>query len=91
MMCGPNCCCPAHKVAAALVWIGAINWGLVGFFNWNLVHALFGMWPMVERVIYAVVGLCALFMCCRSMCKRCKMCDMKGGDKMMGGSDMKKM
>lgn len=43
----------------ALVVIGALNWGLVGFFNWNLVDALFGkMW--IARGIYMLVGLAGL-------------------------------
>lgn len=50
------------KVAYVLAIIGAINWGLVGFFNWNLVDALFGGTvaldsSIVSRIIYAVVGL----------------------------------
>ena len=37
--------------------IGALNWGLVGFFNWNLVDAIFGA---ASRVVYALVGLAGL-------------------------------
>lgn len=45
--------------------IGAINWGLIGFFNFNLVDAIFGGGAReatsgVSRVIYALVGLCGL-------------------------------
>ena len=43
-----------------LVIIGAVNWGLIGFFNWNLVEALFGF-SWFARVIYALVGLAGLF------------------------------
>jgi uncharacterized membrane protein YuzA (DUF378 family) len=48
-----------------LAIIGAINWGLVGFFNFNLVGAIFGGGPHVHssalsRVIYAIVGLAGL-------------------------------
>jgi uncharacterized protein len=39
--------------------IGGINWGLVGFFDFNLVGSIFG--PTVSRVIYALVGICALY------------------------------
>lgn len=42
--------------------IGGINWGLVGFFDYNLVDAIFG--PnlyVISRVIYAVVGLASLY------------------------------
>ena len=38
--------------------IGAINWGLIGFFNYNLVSGIFGaQLAVVSRIIYAVVGL----------------------------------
>ena len=40
--------------------IGAINWGLVGFFNFNLVSWIFGNTSWITRVIYALVGLCGL-------------------------------
>jgi hypothetical protein len=48
-------------VAWILVVIGAINWGLVGFFNWNLVDAIFGAGSVVSRIIYALVGLAGLW------------------------------
>lgn len=66
-----KCMCSGHKVMAALVWVGALNWGLVGFFDWNLVHALVGGWPSVERIVYALVGLCALLMLAKEKCKPC--------------------
>jgi len=66
--------CPAHKVAAALVLVGALNWGLVGGFNWNLVNALLGNWPMAEKVVYILVGLSAVAMLLVGKCKRCACC-----------------
>ncbi len=50
---------------ATLAIIGAINWGLVGFFNFNLVDAIFGggsreLTSTVSRVVYAIVGLAGL-------------------------------
>ena len=43
--------------------IGAINWGLIGFFNFNLVSFLFGSMTWLSRIIYAIViqenGICA--------------------------------
>lgn len=50
------------KLMAVLAIIGAINWGLIGFFNWNLVDAIFGGGSREEtsaigRLIYSVVGL----------------------------------
>lgn len=49
-----------QKVALIFTIIGAINWGLVGLFNFNLVSALFGSIPMLMNVIYIIVGLCGL-------------------------------
>lgn len=43
--------------------IGAINWGLIGFFNFNLVSWLFGSMSWVSRIVYAIVGLCGLYLC----------------------------
>lgn len=45
-----------------LVIIGAINWGLIGFFNFNLVAFLFGSMSWISRIIYALVGLCGLYL-----------------------------
>ena len=44
-----------------LVVIGAINWGLVGFFKFDLVKTLFGDLTLFSRIIYAVIGLCGLY------------------------------
>jgi uncharacterized membrane protein YuzA (DUF378 family) len=48
-------------VAFVLVIVGALNWGLVGFFNYNLVDAIFGTGSTVSAIIYAVVGLSGLY------------------------------
>ncbi|MCL2396928.1 MAG: DUF378 domain-containing protein [Defluviitaleaceae bacterium] len=45
-----------------LIVIGAINWGLIGFFQFDLVAAIFGgMSAWVSRVIYALIGLAGLY------------------------------
>lgn len=44
-----------------LVIIGAVNWGLIGFFGFDLVATLFGPLSAVSRVIYALVGLAGLY------------------------------
>jgi hypothetical protein len=44
-----------------LLLIGGINWGLIGFFDFNLIDAIFGHLTVVSRVIYAVVGIAALY------------------------------
>ena len=50
-----------YQTAFALVIIGAINWGLVGFFDYNLVDALFGSGSALARIVYALVGLSAVY------------------------------
>ena len=67
--------CTAHKIAWVLVIVGALNWGLVGAFNINLVNMILGSWSMVERVVYILVGLSAIFMFFTGSCKGCKMCE----------------
>lgn len=44
-----------------LLLIGGLNWGLVGFFSYDLVASLFGATSMISRVIYGLVGLSALY------------------------------
>ncbi|MBS5937052.1 DUF378 domain-containing protein [Clostridium sartagoforme] len=44
-----------------LVIIGAVNWGLIGFFQFNLVDNLFGVASIFSRVIYALVGVAGLY------------------------------
>ena len=50
------------KVAWALVIIGALNWGLVGFFDWDLVAKIFGDMTTLSRIVYDLVGLSALYL-----------------------------
>lgn len=48
--------------ALTLVIIGAVNWGLIGFFQFDLVAALFGgMDSLISRVVYALVGLSGIY------------------------------
>jgi uncharacterized protein len=48
-------------IALLLVIIGAVNWGLIGFFDFNLVSALFGEMSTFSRIIYALVGIAGLY------------------------------
>lgn len=48
-------------VAMILLIVGGVNWGLVGLFNFDLVAALFGEMSTVSRIVYALVGLSALY------------------------------
>lgn len=45
-----------------IVLIGAINWGLIGFFGFDLVSFLFGNMSWLSRIIYGLVGLCGLYL-----------------------------
>ena len=65
-----------HMVAFLLLFVGGLNWGLVGLFNFNLVTFLLGNWPMVERVVYILVGLSAVYIMVGHK-KDCKICSMK--------------
>lgn len=48
-------------IVAILLVIGGLNWGLVGLFHFNLVNFLFGSLPAIERIIYVIVGVAALY------------------------------
>jgi hypothetical protein len=49
-------------IALILVIVGGLNWGLVGFFNFDLVATLFGNMSSISRVVYGLVGIAALYM-----------------------------
>lgn len=50
------------RIALALIIIGAINWGLVGFFQFDLVAAIFGgQNSVLARIVYALVGISGLY------------------------------
>ena len=49
------------KTALALIIIGAINWGLIGFFKFDLVAAIFGEMSVLSRIIYALVGISGIW------------------------------
>ena len=50
------------NTALTLVIIGAVNWLLVGIFRFDLVAFLFGNLTWLSRIIYALVGLCGLYL-----------------------------
>lgn len=49
-----------QKVCLGLTIVGAINWGLVGLFNFNLVEAILGVDALLTKVIYSFVGLAGI-------------------------------
>ncbi len=48
-------------IALVLIIIGAINWGLIGFFKFDLVAAIFGEMSALSRIIYSLVGISGLW------------------------------
>lgn len=52
----------ADWVALILVTVGALNWGLVGLFDFNLVAELFGDDSVLTNIIYVLVGLAGIFL-----------------------------
>jgi len=49
-------------IALALAQIGAVIWGLIAFFDFNLVKVLFGDMTLLSRIIYAVIGIAGLYL-----------------------------
>ena len=67
-----------HMVSWILVIIGALNWGLAGLgglmgSNWNVVYMILGSWPMVENLVYVLVGLAGVYeiMTHKKNCRAC--------------------
>jgi len=68
-----------HKISFILLVIGGLNWGLVGIgnfigSNWNLVWQLLGHWPVVENIVYLLVGISGILVLVGHK-KDCKTCD----------------
>jgi len=73
-----------HITGFILVVIGAINWGLVGLINLNLVELILGSIPVVEKIVYILVGLAGVYLL--AMHKGyCKTCGGMGDHKSVGG------
>lgn len=73
-----GCGCVPMMICKILVIVGGLNWGLVGvgmlmnkMMAWNLVNMIFGSMPMVEAIVYVLVGLAALMMIFGCKCKKC--------------------
>ncbi len=49
-------------IALTIVIIGAVNWGLIGFFGFDLVAFVFGNMSWISRIIYAIVGILGLYL-----------------------------
>lgn len=60
-----------HMVAYALLWVGGLNWGLVGLLNLNLVENILGMG--IAKLVYILVGVAAVYTVATHM-GECKVC-----------------
>ncbi len=48
--------------ALTIAIIGAVNWGLIGIFRFDLVAFIFGEMSWLSRIVYTIVGLCGLYL-----------------------------
>ena len=51
-----------HYIALTLVIVGALTWGLVGLFDFNIVTTLFGIHTILTRIVYVLIGLCGVWL-----------------------------
>lgn len=51
-----------NGAALTIAIIGALNWGLIGIFRFDLVAFIFGNMSWLSRIVYILVGLCGLFL-----------------------------
>lgn len=49
-----------QKILLVITIIGAVNWGLIGLFDFNLVDTIFGTGSILSRIIYTLVGVSGL-------------------------------
>ena len=49
------------KIAAALLIVGGLNWGLIGLVEFDLVAFLFGSMSILSRIVYTLVGVSAIW------------------------------
>lgn len=49
------------KIALVLIIVGALNWGLIAIFNFDLVAAIFGDMTVISRIVYGLVGVSGLW------------------------------
>jgi len=82
-MCNSKCgagkgCCSVSMVAKVLLIVGGINWGLVGLgmlvgstSDWNVVGWVLGSVPVLEALVYLLIGVAAVMKCFCCKCKKC--------------------
>lgn len=62
-----------HVATFVLMAAGALNWGLVGILDYNLVEAILGSWPGLVQIVYVLVGVSAVYQLAThpGYCKEC--------------------
>jgi uncharacterized protein len=65
-----------HMAAFTLVIVGAVNWGLVGLFNFNLVNTILASVAGIEQIVYILVGVSGVYLAMTHM-SDCKVCSAK--------------
>ena len=68
-----------RMIAYALVITGAIVWGIVGFFNFNIVAAMFGDATILSRIVYSLVGISGIVLLATTSQEEC-FCDCSDHD-----------
>ncbi|MBI2630625.1 DUF378 domain-containing protein [Candidatus Nomurabacteria bacterium] len=68
--------CVCSKICKILLIVGGLNWGLVGVgmlmgSDWNIVSMLLGSWPIVEAIVYILVGVAAVMKIFHCRCRKC--------------------
>ena len=74
--CGSKGGCVMHVIVKILVIVGGINLGIFGLGmlmqkDWNVVHMLLGFSPMIEGIVYLLVGIAAVMMIFGCKCHKC--------------------
>ena len=59
-----------YTIALILVIVGGLNWGLVGFFGFDLVAAIFGDASVLSRIVYSLVGISAVYVAVAEITKK---------------------
>ena len=65
-----------HIVAYTILFVGGLNWGLIGLFDLNIVNALFGTMPQVEKIVYILVGVATIYVIATHL-RDCRVCSTK--------------
>lgn len=62
-----------HIISYVLLWVGGLNWGLMGLFDLNLVNSLLASMPTIEKLVYVLVGVATIYIIAthRTDCRVC--------------------